>query len=432
MTWSNWTGDHSCEQPYSATSSATSESAVDQVAELISTANKVGIAGSGHSFTDIVSTEGLLITPDWHNQIVSTDTTAKQLTVGFGVTVRNLAQIAWKNGLSLTNQGDIDKQTITGAMATGTHGTGASVTTCLSDMLAHCQLITAQGELLSIDRNHDYWPAIAASLGSLGLIYEATLDLVPAFNLTRCEWQLDAEDFLENGHNYAEQYRHFEGFWFPGADLINVTYCESDIEQVNAHLWNEESAAQRSELEDAALTQMTDRLISNPQQMIKLHKQFAAASSGTSYLTGQAWQIFASDRRTKFRELEYSVPREVGLKATRAVAECIRAKQLPTSFPIEIRWTTADDTWLSSSSNRASMTISVHQDVRMPHGELFREVETLLRDYGGRPHLGKLHSLTYRELAQIYPKLDDFIDVMSVLDPNRKFLNNFKRDLFSY
>ena len=99
-------------------------------------------------------------------------------------------------------------------------------------------------------------------------------------------------------------------------------------------------------------------------------------------------------------------------------------------FPIEFRYSAADDTLLSMFSGRAGASLSIHQYFKQDATPLFRATEPVLRRHRGRPHWGKLHSLDADELRELYPRFDDFLALRRELDPRGRLLNDHLRHLF--
>ena len=100
----------------------------------------VRVAGAGHSFTPVVSTDGLLLDVSALTGVVSADPTRKRATALAGTTIREFYEPLWQEGLALKNQGDIDTQQIAGAVATATHGSGIG-NTCFSGVVRGVRLV---------------------------------------------------------------------------------------------------------------------------------------------------------------------------------------------------------------------------------------------------------------------------------------------------
>ena len=88
----------------------------------------------------------------------------------------------------------------------------------------------------------------------------------------------------------------------------------------------------------------------------------------------------------------------------------------------------ADDVWLSPARERSTVTISIHEAVENDETSYYQDAEKIFRSYGGRPHWGKVHHMSARELAPEHPDTwDQFWAVQRTLDPNGRFLNQHLR-----
>jgi L-gulono-1,4-lactone dehydrogenase len=136
-------------------------------------------------------------------------------------------------------------------------------------------------------------------------------------------------------------------------------------------------------------------------------------------------RVFVNERRVRFTEMEYGVPRENGPEAVRRVIEWVRRNEYPVFFPIEMRVAAADDALLSPSHERDTAYIAVHQYRGMEWRPYFEAVEEIMDDYGGRPHWGKRHFQTAATLAPRYPAWEEFQSARDELDPGRTFSNEY-------
>jgi L-gulonolactone oxidase len=86
-----------------------------------------------------------------------------------------------------------------------------------------------------------------------------------------------------------------------------------------------------------------------------------------------------------------------------------------------------DEAFLSPDYGRPTVTISAHQPAERSYRAFFADVEAIFRNHAGRPHWGKLHNLSAKELAPLYPKWGEFLSVRAKLDPKGVFANAFLR-----
>jgi len=433
-TWTNWSGALTC-------TPATVAQAADEAAigEAVRTAVSQGttpvrVPGTGHSFTPIVITDGTLINIDGHAGIVSADKETGLARVKAGSKIADMGAPLLEAGLALANQGDINKQSIAGAVSTGTHGTGATLGS-VSAQVAGLRIITADGTAIEADasQNADVFNAGRVSLGALGVLSELTLQCVPAYALSERNGRMAVTDMLAQYDQLVANNRHFEFFWFPFADEVLVKTLNMTDEAPRP-------VRPGNGFEDKVMQTCCEIARFLPFMRGPLQR-FLTRGSGAQVLGAEefnsrtkirhAYEAFPSDRNVRFNEMEFSVPIENGPDCVQEVAEHMRRLGGNFLFPIEYRTVQGDDIWLSPFYGRDSVSISIHQYAKQPYRRLFDGVEAIFRSYGGRPHWGKLHTLTARELAPLYPHWDDFQSVRRRLDPNGVFLTPYLARLFN-
>src|SRR4051794_20417955 len=140
-------------------------------------------------------------------------------TVGAGISLHELGPALAERGLAMENLGDVDKQSLAGALATGTHGTGARFGN-LSSQVARMRLVTATGEVVecSADEEPDLFRAARVGLGAVGVVTSVTLRCVPAHTLRRVDEPRPLGETLDRLEEAAERDEHFEFFAFPYTD----------------------------------------------------------------------------------------------------------------------------------------------------------------------------------------------------------------------
>lgn len=423
-TWSNWSGYLKCQprELHKPTSEA-------ELAEIIRTANPtVRVTGSGHSFSPIVPTTDTLISLESLAGIRTVEHSTCQFTCGGGTTIHELGESLYRHNLALANQGDVDTQTIAGAFSTGTHGTGATFG-CLATDLVSFRLVTAKGEILTCDksRNTELFHAGAVSLGALGVLSEVTVQGVPSQRLVEQIQVMPLADCLDQVQMLTDRNRHFEFFQFPYADRVLVkTTNVADAAQLEKPVGP--STSDQSE----------DRLF-----RWAIHfARFVPAVNPWLQRTAMRWypgrercdissRIFPSARTVRFNEMEYEIPAESGVACYREVLEAVRRHRMPVYFPLEFRRVRRDSLWLSPFYERDSVSISVHQHFREPFAPLFDLVEPVFWKYAGRPHWGKMHTLSAAQLQPLYPRWRDFQTLREQLDPQEKFLNDHLRKVLA-
>jgi L-gulono-1,4-lactone dehydrogenase len=408
--WTNWAGNQThdvvaIEHPSSVDRLTT------VVAEAAANSERVKAVGSGHSFTGIGLTDGRCLVLDQLDRVLDIDVSSGLVSVQAGITLATLNDALADAGLAFPNLGDIDRQTISGAIATSTHGTGAEWGG-LATFVEAMTLVTADGRARRIDASDvDLLSVARVGLGALGIVAEVTLRCVPAFELHCTEAPVVIEQMMEAWDDAVAAHDHFEFWWVPSTEWVLT----------KANLREDSSKPGWSPpLEDRVISRRGLTVLGllgrwKPEGERPYAIQFSDRSD----------RIFCSTRETPFYEMEYAIPAEHGMHALREVRRQIERHDWGIRFPVEVRVTAADDIALSTASERPTVYIAVHEWNDRPYEEYFREVEAIMRELDGRPHWGKLHTRTADQLAPLYPKWDQFQAVRSEFDPHGMFTNDY-------
>ena len=408
--WRNWAGDQTCapavvERPSSA-------------AEVVAALER-GAVGSGHSFTGAALTDGTLLALHRMDRVVAVETATGLVRAQAGITLRALAEQLARHGLALENLGDIDAQTLGGALATATHGTGATLANLSASVLA-LQLVTAGGEVREVV-DPPLLRAARVSVGALGIVTEVTLRCVPAFTLRGVDAPAPLADVLSSLEERVGAHRHFELYVFPHADVAltrtNDVVHERPRPRGRARAWARDVLLANHALHAVCLA---GRAVPGA---IPALNRFATRAAGSSVRVDRSDRIFCSPRRVRFTEMEYALPRSAAAEALEAIKA--QAERHPVNFPIEVRFAAPDDALLSPAHGRESAYIAVHAFRGMPWEAYFRAIEAIVDAHGGRPHWGKRHFQTAATLAPRYPGWDDFQAARRALDPRGLFANAY-------
>jgi FAD-linked oxidoreductase len=422
-TWSNWAGDQVC-APAARLRPAGIEELTEAVGAAAAAGRRVSVAGSGHSFTEAAMTDDTMIDVSALRGVIDADRDSGLVKVGGGTVLAELNEELHRLGLAMENLGDIDRQTISGAISTGTHGTGAKLRN-ISAQVEAMELVLADGSRreLSAESDPDLLRAARVGVGALGAITAVTLRCVPAFTLHRVDVPRPREEVLDAFEQGAEANEHFELFTFPYADSALVLE-RNRTEQAPRPRGRAAAFLNDVAIENWALeaTSAAGKLV--PRAIPSLSRLAAWLASG-GVTIDRSDQIFANERRVRFTEMEYGVPREKGPEAIRRVIEWVRSNRYPVFFPIEMRVTAADDALLSPSHERDTAYIAVHQYRGMEWRPYFEAVESIMDEYAGRPHWGKRHFQTAATLSERYPRWADFQAARDELDPDRVFTNEY-------
>ncbi|MGV8883293.1 MAG: D-arabinono-1,4-lactone oxidase [Rhodoglobus sp.] len=421
--WRNWGRSESSVPRFVSRASTVAE--VTETVEFARSRNlTVKPIGAGHSFTAIAATDGVQLDISGVDGIISVD--GPLVTLGAGTNLHQLPALLAPHGLALENMGDIDKQTVAGAISTGTHGTGSNFGG-LATQVAAVTLVTADGSVLRVSEteNSDLLPAARLGLGALGVVVEATIRCVPEFVMRAVEKPEPLDAVLDNWMERATSVDHFEFYWFP--------HTSTALTKTNTRL----AADTPRQRQNPVAAWIDDEVLPNGLYvaMCQLGKLAPAVIPTLNRLSDKAvaqreivdgWhEVFTSPRRVRFREMEYSIPAENIPAALREVQQFIDRRGFRISFPVEVRIAAADDNWLSTAYGRQAGYIAVHRYYREDPAEYFAGIEAIMRAHDGRPHWGKMNNRTAADLRPSYPRFDDFIAVRDRLDPDRLFRNNY-------
>ena len=414
--WSNWARSHHCAPARHLHPGSRAE-----VAAAVAGARKVRVAGSGHSFTAGVLTDDTLLALDRLDRVLDADRSSGLVHVEAGITLAALNTALDRLGLAMPNLGDIAAQTLGGALATATHGTGARMPN-LSAQVEAMDLVLAGGAERTLTRaDVDLLRAARVALGTLGAVVAVTLRCVPAFSLRGVDGPEPLEDVLADLQERADRHAHFEFWTFPHSPLaLTRTNTPTDAPPAppsRAREWVGEV------LVDNGAFELVCRAGRRFPAGIPALNRFAAATATRRERVDRSHRVFASPRLVRFTEMEYAIPRGRATEAVREVKAIL--ERHPVSFPLELRFAAADDALLSPAFERDSAYVAVHAFTGMPWEAPFREVEALLAGWGGRPHWGKRSFLGAAELAPRYPGWEAWQAARAELDPDGVFTNRW-------
>lgn len=429
-TWRNWSGSVES-KPRERMTPETLTALINIVKRSRRDKRQIRVVGAGHSFTPLAQTNDILISLDHLQGIEAVDKEQQRVTVLGGTQLKTLGEKLLEQGLAQENLGDIDVQSIAGAISTGTHGTGVNFGT-LSTQVEKLTLLTASGELLecSADERPDIFKAAQVSLGLLGIIAKVTLRVVPAQQLHFQSRREYLSDILNNLEKLKQENDHFEFFWFPHTEWVQAKYLNKTTTALG-----EQKSSFWSDVNKVVVENGVYWLLS---ESCRLAPRLATPISTVSALgvasieeTDYSHRLFATPRMVRFQEMEYNIPAEHLPNVLAELRNCIERHKIKVHFPVECRFVRADDIWLSPAYQRDSAYVAVHMYRGMPYQEYFRLAEEIFKRYQGRPHWGKMHQRSAEELAQIYPRWHDFRRIRAKLDPQGMFLNDYLQRLFA-
>jgi FAD-linked oxidoreductase len=421
VTWQNW-GRSESATPARVVAPASVAEVQAAVAAARRDGLKVKAIGAGHSFTGIAVAPGVQLAMSRLSGV--TDVDGDRITLAAGTHLHQLPALLGPLRVALENMGDIDAQTISGATSTGTHGTGANFGG-LATQIVGVTLVTADGEVLRIDEDHPYFPAARLGLGALGVLTDITLKTVPAFKLQAVERPEPLDAVLESYVERASASDHFEFYWFPHTSVaLTKTNTRLPIAAASAPLGKAKRWVDDSLMSNTVFSWVCGIGRTAP-GLIPSMNRLATRLTGDRRFTDLSTSVFTTERRVRFREMEYALPVESIPTVVREIGRLIADKNWKISFPLEVRVAAPDDVWLSTAYGRRTGYIAIHRYFREDHHEYFRGVEQILRAHQGRPHWGKIHYQDAESLRTLYPKFDDFVGVRDKLDPDRVFANPY-------
>lgn len=421
--WQNWGRNQRC-RPAAIETPRSELEVVEAVRRAKSAGQSMKVVGHGHSFTDIACTEGRMLSIDALDRVLHVDDDTCVVTVEAGISIRHLNHELAERGLALANLGDIDGQTIAGAVSTATHGTGRGLGG-LATFIRGLEMVTADGNVLrcSPDEESEIFHCARVGLGALGVVTKLALECVPAFNLHHLEEARPFDDVLGDLDSLVEENDHFEFYWLPHTDKASIIANNRTDAQVTP-----KSAYKTWRAEVFFPNVFFGAIVAAGKVAPKAVPRLAevvADSVGRTRLVKRSDRIFVSTRFVRFVEMEYAIPRANAVEAVLGVRDLIDDEGLRVSFPMEVRFVAPDDIPLSTAHGRETCYIAVHMAAGVPFERYFRGVEAIMDRFDGRPHWGKMHFQTAATLAPRYPEWERFHAVRAKLDPDGRFANAY-------
>jgi L-gulonolactone oxidase len=424
MAWRNWGRTQKCSPVATATPSGEHEIR-SVIVDAIKQRRSVKVVGAGHSFTDIACTDGVQVSLDRHNRVLDVDKAKGTVTVEAGIRLQDLNEALAREGLGMSNLGDIAYQSIAGAISTGTHGTGRKYGN-IATFVEELSLVLSDGSTLrcSLDGDPKIFRAAQVGLGALGVISTVTLRCEPYFNLRAKEDAMKVDDVLNQFDELVDSNEHFEFYWFPHTESAWTKQNNRTTDEATPRRrWKEfQNDIIMSNIAFGAVCRVGR---ARPSMIPSLTQKLVAPGVGRIRRVARSDLVYTSPRLVRFSEMEYAIPREHGREAIEGIRKLIDANGFNVNFPIEVRVVASDDITLSPAHGRETCYIAVHMYQRMDYEPYFRAVEQLMMSFGGRPHWGKLHFRTAADLKPAYPKWDEFISVRNELDPSGTFRNAY-------
>ena len=423
--WRNW-GRSATVIPQRVEFPRTADAVRRAVLAASSRGMSVKAVGAGHSFSGIAVAPGVLLDLTDLTGLVAVDAARARVTLRAGTRLHQVPKLLAPHGLAMANLGDIDRQSISGAISTGTHGTGRAFGG-MSTQVVGVTLVTADGDYLVVgeEQNSELLPAVALGLGALGVLVEVTLQCVSAFVLDAVDRPEPLSEVLEALDSRARASDHFEFYWFPGTDRAmtrtNTRLPESAVRHPlpPVRRWIDDTVVGNG------LHQVACSVGHTFPAAVPLINRLSVRLWGDREVTDISTRVFTTGRSVRFREMEYALPVAEVRAAFQEVRALIEERRWRIGFPIEVRFAAADGVWMSTAYGRESAYIALHRYWREDPREYFEAAEQIMLAHGGRPHWGKMHTLDASTLRTRHPRFDDFVALRDRLDPDRMFQNRY-------
>lgn len=420
-TWTNWARNQSC-VPARWDRPTTEARLADVVRRAANDGRTVRAVGSGHSYSAIACTDGHLVDLSGYDRVLDADPSTGVVTVQAGITLRRLNEELAARGLAMEVLGDINYQSVAGALSTGTHGPGIRYPAPSARMLS-CRIIDGSGTVVECSpaRDPELWSAARVGLGALGILSTVTLQTVPAFRLHTVEEPMRMDRVLADLDRLVDDNDHFGMFWFPGSEVALVKRSNRTTEPLRPRdprrAWINDVVVDNHLF--GAACKVATRIPAVGRAIVA-----GAGGKGRHEWVDRSDRVFATPRLVRVIEMEYSIPRDAFAEAFERLRRLV-ARLPPITVPVEIRWTAGDDIPLSHASGRDSAYLAVHMYRGVPYDQYFQGVEAIMADLEGRPHWGKLHFQSAETLAPRYPRWDEFQAVRARMDPEGRFRNPY-------
>lgn len=343
MTWRNWSGTVTAE-PREVVAPVDAGAAAGVLAGAAASGRRVRPLGSGHSFSPIGQPTDIAVSLAALTGVRSHNLANGHVWVGAGTRLRDLNRELDALGLALPNLGDIDHQTIAGAIATGTHGTGLGLLGIAAAVVG-VELATPAGQVLRCTPGDGTFEAARINLGALGIVTAVELQAVPAFRLRAVEGPLPLAEVLADPRAFAASADHAEFFWFPHTHTVSTRRNHRDGAD------GEPLPAWRTVLEGEVLNNgvfaLVNRVGAAAPRLVPGLNRLSAAAMGSRTYADRSHRVFCSPRRVRFVESEYAVPIEAVAPVLHELRAWYGRTRAPVQFPVEVRFVAADDVWLS-------------------------------------------------------------------------------------
>lgn len=422
-TWRNWSGSVTA-TPSRVEHPASADEVVDLMTRARTEGRRVKPVGSGHSFSPVAQAPDVQVQLDRLTGLVAADPATRRVTLRAGTPLHAIPALLRPLGLAMTNLGDIDRQTISGAVSTGTHGTGLAFGG-LATQVVGLTLVDGTGRPQTLTENDPELAGAVVGLGALGVVTELTLQCTAAFVLSAVERPEPLAEVLDGFVERCRAEDHLEFYWFPGTTTaLTKTNTRLPADAPLRPLSRSRRLVEDELLSNRAYAALC-RVGARAPALVPSLNRLGAATIGDRSFTDRSDRVFATARGVRFHETEWAVPLEALVPVQREIDAALRRRGWTPSFPLELRAAAADDRWLSTAYGRETGYVAAHRFHREDPGDYFRLVRDVALAHDGRPHWGKQHDLDHARLAAAYPRMGDVVALRDRLDPDRVLSNAY-------
>ena len=406
---------------------------IEQVCDIVKQHGKskrtLRVTGAAHSFSPVAMPEHSAMSLHQLRGLIEVDPVQQTATFYAGTYLHEVGPMLEEYGLALINMGDIQEQSLAGAISTGTHGTGITLGS-FSSMVVKWGFVNGVGEYIEHERaNDELSEALHVSLGLLGVLVKVTIKVIPLYSLVYTSKRKALQSELANFQTVIRDNRHVEWFYFPGSEQIQVKTMNliDPIRQSAFHKRVDELKVQL--LENNAFS-VASKLV-KWQPKLGLHvSKLSSKLIGEVDRTSISYEIYPSPRAVKFVETEYAIPLRYFADCLQEIHGAFQRGKFNIHFPIECRTTAGEPGYLSPTQGEESAFLAFHMYKGMDESAYFDWVHKTMERYGGRPHWGKVNRYNASNIERFYPNFKRFNAIRQQHDPYNLFVTSYFRKIF--
>lgn len=414
----NWSGQLSS-TPSAWLEPTTEHEVVELVTRAAAAGRRIRVVGAGHSFSAVGTPDDQAMTLDALSGLVTIDAEAGLATVAGGTRLRDLSAALVEHGLVLPIVGSIQHQSISGAVATGTHGSSLRHGN-LATLVAGMRIVTGRGEVVDLRADDPRLVGGRVHLGALGVVTQVTLRVEPLFRLRETIENVPVGEVAGTLGAVASSAEYVKVWWLPHARKAQVVRYE----RVDLPPGRRPSAESRRSLDNLLHRRVFPRLIAlqerRPAWVPRINRGLSQVYLGQSGMVGESSLLLNTPFPAVHRETEVAVP----LGRADAVFDSVVRLFGPgtvANFPVEVRFVPSDEAWLSPAQGVDTCQLGVYSTDGLGAGRLFADLWELVGRDRTRPHWGKELEHTAEEIAGLYPRLGEFRALRDECDPDRVF-----------